>query len=162
MSSWGWRERRRGGARGSLPRGLRALSASVPWLTAGLLLLMLSYAERAFTLSEGVLFELPASQSDVSAADIDETADVALLMPHSQGTLVFFNDQRYILEDDAQMQSFSDAMRERLRTVDRPTLYVLADLRIRHGTIQRFAGIARRSGASRILFAEKKGRADFE
>lgn len=160
MKQWGWSDRSRRGSRNGLPRGLRALSVAVPWITVALLLLMLFFMGAALTSREGVLFELPRSEGTLG--DFDETTAFALLLPNEQGTFVFFNDQRYILEDKPQMDIFVDQLRDQLRTAEKPTLYVLADARIRHGTIQRFAETARRSGAARILFAEKKGDGAFE
>ncbi len=157
MTSWGWK-RERTTCSGRLPVALRALSMVVPWLTAGLLFVMFMMIGGTFTTETGALFALPES----TVTDADESAAVALLLPTAQGTLVFFDDTRYILEDDAQMESFSTQLSERLNAVENATLLALADVRIRHGIILRFAEIARRSGARRILFAEKKATGTLE
>ncbi len=154
MSSWGWRIRGRTSPKDALPGSVRAVSAAVPWITVLLLLFMLSLIARKITLSGGVLFELPGGS--VEAEDFSETTEVALLFPSGQGTFVFYNDQRYILEDESQASIFAEHLAERLRGVESPVLHVLADTRIRHGTLMKFAAMARACGVERLLFAEKK------
>ncbi len=158
MSEWGWDDRRRRGGRSYLPRGLRPLVKVVPWVTVGLLFMIIYLVGGAFTKASGALFALPETEvSDVADADA-----VALLLVTPQGTLVFFDDTRYLLEDESQMLQFSEALSEKMAGRDGRTLLALADMRIRGGNLFRFAAVAKRSGVERVLFAEKKGDGKFE
>lgn len=152
MSSWGWRNRRHADASACGPNWLKPLAIAVPWLTVGLLFVMVLAIGRTFTSSEGALFALP----DESVGDVAVSTSVALLLPTQQGTLVFFDDTRYVLEDDVQMERFGRQLEERMRKSEDKRLLAMADLRIRHGDILRFAGVVRRSGAEQVLFAEKR------
>lgn len=162
MITWGWKNRRPRGMREHAPRWLRPLSAAVPWLTVGLLFQMICLMGGALTSAEGVLFALPEQPRDRVVSDVGESTLVALLQPTRQGTLIFFDDTRYVLDDDVQMSRFADQLKARIKAPEQDTLLALADIRISWGDLHRFRGFARRSGIGQILFAEKKGRGVFE
>lgn len=162
MSSWGWKNRSSGGFREQVPRWLRALSVAVPWLTVGLLFQMICLMGGALTSAEGVLFALPERPRDRVVSDVGESTLVALLQPTRQGTLVFFDDTRYVLEDDVQMARFAEQLKACIKTPEQNTLLAMADIRISWGDLYRFRHFAMRSGIGQILFAEKKGRGVFE
>ena len=162
MSSWGWQNRRANGLRDQVPRWLRPLSVAVPWLTVGLLFQMIFLLGGVLTSAEGVLFALPERPREKVVSDVGESTLVALLQPTRQGTLVFFDDTRYVLDDDVQMARFTEQLKARIKTPEQETLLALADIRINWGDLYRFRGYAMRSGIGQILFAEKKGRGVFE
>lgn len=158
MSSWGWKNRRHG--REYVPHWLRPLSVAVPWLTVGLLFMMLYLMGGTFTSAEGTLVALPRS----SVGDISSYSAVALVLPTAHGTLVFFDDTRYVLEDDVQMDMFATQLKDRMAASpeENTTLLVLADMRVRHGDLLRFAAIARQSDVRQVLFARKSGDGNIE
>lgn len=164
MSSWGWRNRRHYGRGEYAPRWLRPISAAVPWLTVLLLFQMILLLGGVQTSTEGVLFALPEPVAGglVEKGDIAESSLVALLVPTPQGTLVFFDDTRYVLDDHVQMQRFVEQLKIRVKSPGRETLLALADRRIGWGNLTRFRDYVRAGGVGQIQFAQKKGTGGFE
>ena len=156
MSSWGWKPARSEGIWRYGPLWLKPLCAAIPWITAVLLLAMLFVIGNTMTLSEGVLFSLP-ERTEVS--DGEPTSLVALAMPVAHDTLVFFDDARYNLGDEASGRLLSERLAERAAKVERRTLLVLCDRRVTGGELMRLAGLARGSGVERVLFATKNAEA---
>lgn len=130
---------------------LKPFCAAVPWITLGVLLLQMHLVSGAYTLSGGVLFDLPEG----GVAEDASTSLVALAMPSKSETLVFFDDARYMLGDDVSAESFCEQLAERSGRTDEKTLLVLADRRVAGGDLMRIAALARKAGVSKILFAEK-------
>ena len=58
--------------------------------------------------------------------------------------------------DDVSASTFGDHLADRAAKTDRKTLLVLADRRVAIGEIMKISGIAKRSGVTRVLFAEKR------
>ena len=157
MRRWGWslaaslRTARAGG----FPRRLEPFSAAVPWITLLFLFVMLVKIGGSITHEKGVLFDLPHT----SIGDISETDAVALMLYTDEGTLLFFDDTRDVLEDSSQMKTFSKQLERRISYASENVLLVLADRRISGGELMKVANIARDSGARKVLFAEKKAEA---
>jgi len=155
VTRWGWSAER--AAKYSSGIGwLRPLSAAVPWMTVGVLLMMIYMVSGTFTSAGGVLFDLPAPGLQEGA----ETRLVALVMPapkaYSRETLVFFDDARYVLGDESSESAFADQLSERAGKTGDTTLLVLADRRVPGGELMRLAAIARRHGVERLLMAERR------
>lgn len=152
MSPWKWTPERTQGIWKYGPAWIKPALVAVPWITVGLLLLMLHMIGGSLTSAEGVLFDLPES----GATDLANTSLVALVMPMPRETLVFFDDARYSVGDDLSFSAFGDHLADRADKSERKTLLVLADRRVAGGDLMKIASIARRSGVERVLFAEKK------
>lgn len=152
MSPWGWSPERSEGIWRYGARWMRPLAAAIPWITVGLLMMMLYMVGGTFTSSKGVLFDLP----DGGLADGEATGLVALIMPTEHETLVFFDDSRYLLGDTASTAALSEHLAESVRRSGDRTLLTLADRRVAGGELMRFAAIARRGGVEKVLFAEKR------
>lgn len=131
---------------------LRPFVAAAPWLTLVVLLLMFHLLGGTLAIREGVLFELP----DSGIGDGESTALVALMLPMTQETLVFFDDARFVLGDAQSMDAFREQLAERADRLKEMTLLVLADRRISAGELMKFAAIAKSSGIGHILFAERR------
>ena len=151
-SSWGWNTDRSGMRRPAGLPWLRPFSSAVPWITVGLLLLMLYMISGTYTSARGILFDLPGA---VGETDGEKGRLVALVMPVPQATLVFFDDARFVLGDDASLAEFGKQLEERARTGEK-VLLVLADRRVAGGDLMKLASVARRGGIERVLFAERK------
>ncbi len=152
MSPWGWSpERTQGIWRYGAP-WMRPFAAAVPWLTIGLLLLMMHFVGGTFTSAKGVLFDLP----EAGLAEGEATELVALVMPMPHETLVFFDDSRYVLGDASSAAALREHLAERLGRTANRTMLVLADRRVSGGELMKFATIARKGGVSKVLFAERK------
>lgn len=131
---------------------LKPLAAAAPFLSVLLLLLQFHLSGGTFTTAKGVLFDLPAP----GIAEGESTDLTALMMAMPLKTLVFFDDSRYILGDDASVKAFGEHLAERIGKTENKTLLVLADRRVEGGELMKFAAVVRRHGVSRVLFAEKK------
>ena len=152
MSPWGWTPERSQGIWKYGAAWMKPLAAAVPWLTVALLLMMFYLLGGKLTSAEGVLFDLPATE----LAENEPTSLVALVMPMPRETLVFFDDSRYSLGDEVSFAAFGEHLADRIDKAEGKTLLVLADRRVAGGELMRIAAAARKSGAERILFAEKK------
>lgn len=152
MNGWEWMpERTQGIWRHGAPC-LKPLAAAAPFLSVLLLVLQFHMSGGTFTTAKGVLFDLPAP----GIAEGESTDLTALMMAMPLKTLVFFDDSRYILGDDASVKAFGEHLAERIGKTENKTLLVLADRRVEGGELMKFAAVVRRHGVSRVLFAEKK------
>jgi len=152
VNGWGWKVSRLQRGESAGVTWLRAFAAVVPFVTVGLLLLMLHFVGGTLATAQGVLFDLPAS----GIGDEEVTDAVAMLVPVRHETIVFFDDARYVIGSAASMRSLEDAMKERFARSGNKALLVLADRRIPCGDLMEFSSRARRNGVERVLFAEKK------
>jgi len=151
-SGWGWR-RVRGRNRGGwtfLSYG--SFGVAVPWITLLLLVLLLRSVAGTLTAAEGVLFDLP--ESGLSEGEPTKLVAMALAMP--TGTLVFFDDARYVLGDGVSAVSLGDHLGERIRESGQTTLLVLADRNVPSGDLMNLTALARMSGVKRVLVANKR------
>ena len=154
--TWGWRSKRSSARErfGGLS-WLQPLAIAVPWVTVGLLMMMMHVVGGAITSREGVLFDLPSG----GYGDASDAKLVALVMPmpkEARGTLVFFDDARYTVGDDSSLAAFAEQLADRASKTEGRTLLVLADRRVPGGDLMTLAEVARKSGIARLLFAEKK------
>lgn len=155
MTLWGWSAERAARGRFGGLQWLHPLAAAVPWITVGLLMMMMYVVGGALTAREGVLFDLP----DSDFGDGVDTGLVALVMPmpkETHKTLVFFDDARFTVGDDVSLAAFAEQLAARAAKTEDRSLLVLADRRVSGGDLMKFAAVARKSGIERILFAEKK------
>lgn len=157
-SEWGWSGRINGAAVRHDIAWLRPLVAAAPWATLAILVLMMSLLAGTLAIREGVLFELP----DSGLGEGESTSLVALLLPVSHETLVFFDDARFILGDAQSMEAFRGQLSERAEKLKEGTLLVLADRRISTGELMRFAAVAKGGGIRQVLFAERRRKEDEE
>lgn len=151
MSPWGWKPERTEGVWRYGAKWMQPFAAAVPWLTVILLLMMMVLVGGTFTSAKGVLFDLPEG----TLADGEATGLVALVMPTEHETLVFFDDSRYVLGEEASTAALSEHFAESVRRSGDKTLLVLADRRVAGGELFRFASIAKKGGVEKVLFAEK-------
>ena len=133
---------------------LRPLSAAVPWLTVGILVLMFYMVSGVYTRAEGLAVSLP----DTHVGEGLRTQLVALVIPSARETLVFFDDTRYVLDDADSLAAFGEQLEERAGKSKEDSLLVLADGRVASGKLMAVAAAAKKSGIARILFAERRER----
>ena len=131
---------------------LRPFVAAAPYVTVGLLLLMLHMVGGTLTAEKGLLFDLPEGEAGEGA----QTDLVALVMPLRRETVVFFDDSRYVLGDATSLRSFGEQLADRIAGRESKALLVLADRRVPGGELMELAAVARQSGAARILLAVKR------
>ena len=139
------------------PAWLRYLSQIAPWLTLVLVVVMFIFLQGALAPTPAVAFELP----DSGTADSAQPGLVALLLPgdvdggQTEGTLVFFDDARYVLSDPAGAEEFSGRLGERAAETKCGTLTLLADRRVPTGDVMQVMAIARARRLSSVQLAEK-------
>ena len=159
MTPWGWNSARSRGFRSAGLPWLQPYVASVPWITVGLLFLLICRVGDTFTRAKGVAFDLPSATGAPEGA---VTQMVALVMPDPKETKthVFFDDARYTLGDWRSERALDGELSKRASEVGEKSILVLADRRVSGGDIMRFAEIAKLAGVKKLLFAEKSsGRA---
>ncbi|MBQ6914837.1 MAG: hypothetical protein IJQ65_03880 [Kiritimatiellae bacterium] len=158
MSPWGWTPERTLGIWRYGAIWLRPLAAAIPWLTLLVLLLMLNIVSNTMTAAKGTLFDLPVT----GLAEGEATGLVALAIPHAHETLVFFDDSRYVLDDVSSSRALAEHLAERVARSESKTLLVLADRRVHGGDLMDLAAVAKRGGATKVLFAQKRVEASDE
>ena len=152
MSQWGWTPARNLGIWRYGAGWSRPIAAAIPFLTVGLLLLMMHMVGGTMTSYKGVLFDLPCGdQTDGEASGL-----VALVMPVQRETTIVFDDARYLLGDAASMRSFGEDLADSAERRAGKSLLILADRRISTGQLMEVVSAAKRSGVSRILLASKR------
>ena len=73
------------------------------------------------------------------------------------GTLVFYDDARYVLGDQQSVALLREQLLARVQANPaRATLLVLADRRVATGELMRLVDIARESGMKHVQIAEKR------
>ena len=153
MSQWGWTPVRNLGVWRYGAGWIRPIAAAIPYLTVGLLLLMMQMIGGTLTAYKGVLFDLP----DGNFADGDSQGMVALVMPVQRETMVVFDDARYLLGDAASMRSFAESLADSTERREGKSLLILADRRVSTGHLMEVVSAAKRSGVSKVLLAGKRG-----
>ena len=153
MSQWGWTPERNLGVWRYGAGWIRPIAAAIPYLTVGLLLLMMQMIGGTLTAYKGVLFDLP----DGDFADGDSRGLVALVMPVQRETMVVFDDVRYLLGDAASMRSFAESLADSTERREGKSLLILADRRVSTGHLMEVVSAAKRSGVSKVLLAGKRG-----
>lgn len=151
MSQWGWTPERDLGIWQHGAGWLKPVMAVAPYLTVGLLLLMLHLIGGTLASSRGVFFDLPSG----TFTDLEKTDLVALVMPMARETVVFFDDSRYVVGDPASMLSFSESLAARTGREEK-SLLLLADRRVSAGDVMTLLSIARAQKVSRVLVAGRK------
>ena len=136
----------------------RYLAQTAPWLTLVLLIVMFVFLQDVMAPLPAVGFELPAPGS----ADSAQPGLVALLLPgdiegaQTEGTLVFFDDARYVLSDSAGVEEFAGRLEDRAMEMNCDTLTLLADRRVPAGDLMQVMAIARSRRLAHVQLAEKR------
>ena len=156
MSPWGWSPARTLGIWRYGAGWMRPILAAVPYLTVGLLLLMLYFVGGTLTSSKGLLFDLPEG----TFGDVEDVGLVLLVVPKSHETMVFFDESRYLLEDPVSMKRLGEDLSESVARSEKKTLLVLADRRVPAGRLLELLAVAKRSGSDSVLFAGKESGED--
>lgn len=152
MSEWGWTPERNLGIWRHGAGWLKPVMAAVPFVTVGLLLLMLYFVSGTMASSRGVLFDLPVG----AFTDAEKTSLVAYVMPMSRETTVFFDDSRYQLGDASSMRNFRESLVDSLSRSDDKTLLLMSDRRISAGNLMELMTMARECGVTKVFVAGRR------
>lgn len=135
----------------------QAIIFSVPWINMLILILLLFLYHQRLAISPGIVFDLPSaplregSHTGLTALMFAVTHESMV----QEEALVFFDDARYMVQDDEQMASLAEQIRLRMKSSDDRDFLLLADKRVSHGDIMRFVTILRNAGVSKVNVAEK-------
>ncbi|MGN0847526.1 MAG: ExbD/TolR family protein [Kiritimatiellia bacterium] len=157
-TNWGWRPIRPEGIWKHGCKWARPLTVAAPWIALALLLVEFSLIEGRLTAAPGVVFNLPAPIGGESALPGLAAIVVPVAREGATGreTLVFFDDARYSLSDDASIDSFRGRLSVRARGEASGTLLLLADARVPSGDVMRLVGLAREAGVARVQIGERR------
>lgn len=136
----------------------KGLVLMAPWLTLVLILAMFSFLYSSLAPAPAVSLDLP----DTSMSDSSNPGLVALLLPggangtQPEGSLVFFDDARYVLSDPASGEGLARRLGERSFETRCGTLTLLCDRRVPAGDLMRVMELARQVRISHVQVAEKR------
>lgn len=155
-TDWGWRPVRPEGIWKHGCRWARPLTVAAPWLSLALLLVEFSFVEGHMTAAPGLVFNLPAPVGGDSATP--GLAALVVLREGSTGreTLVFFDDVRYSLSEEASVEQFRERLAQRAQSDASGTLLLLSDARVPTGDMMRLAGFARDAGVAHVQIGERR------
>jgi biopolymer transport protein ExbD len=129
-----------------------------PWLTILLIAVLFVFLQGSLSPVPSLLFDLP----EAGAADSAQPGLVALLIPgdmegsESDGTLVYFDDARYVMSDRASLDEFSSRLGERAIETKCGVLTLLSDRRVPAGDIMKIMSLAKAARLLHVQLAEKR------
>ena len=135
----------------------RTLLAAVPWINAVILVGLLLAVHGHLVIVPGMMFDLPRAplreggRPALTALMISVASDT----PGGEETLVFFDDDRYGLGDEAQTALLAERLKARMAQNGARELLLMADKRVPHGDVMFFVNVAREAGAQRVNVSEK-------
>ena len=156
--AWKWRPERTEGIWRHGCAWAKPFTAAAPWISLALLMATFALADGRLTSSPGTVFDLPAP----SAREGTEPGLAAIMMPVAREgaagreTIVFFDDARYSLDDDASREALRERIGARAAADATGTMLVLADARVPAGDMILFAGLAREAGVVHVEIAERR------
>jgi biopolymer transport protein ExbD len=136
----------------------RYLSQIAPWLTVILLTVLFVFLQGALAPVPSLLFDLP----EAGAADSARSGLVALLIPgdiegaEADGTLLYFDDARYVMSDTVSLDEFSSRLGERAIETKCGVLTLLADRRVSAGDVMKVMSLAKSARLLHVQLAEKR------
>ena len=135
----------------------RVLLASIPWVNVLVILGLLLVVHREIVITPGTLFDLPGAPLREGVHTGFTVLMVSVLRDVAEGneTLIFFDDNRYVAQDQNQMAVLSERLRSRINAKSGDELLLLADKRVSHGDVLQFVNVARLAGVPRICVAQK-------
>ena len=136
----------------------RYLVQTAPWLTVLLIVALFIFLQGALAPIPSLLFDLP----DSAAADSTQPGLVALLIPGdiegagTDGTLIYFDDARYVLSDQTSLEEFSNRLGDRAVETKCGVLTLLADRRVPAGDLMKVMSLAKTRRLLHVQLAEKR------
>ena len=136
----------------------RYLVQIAPWLTIMLIAVLFVLLQGALAPVPSLLFDLP----EAGAADSAQPGLVALLIPgdvegaETEGTLVYFDDARYVLSDQTSLDEFSNRLGDRAVESSFRVLTLLSDRRVPVGDVMKVMALAKARRLLHVQLAEKR------
>ena len=136
----------------------RYLVQMAPWLTVMLIMALFVLLQGTLAPLPSLLFDLP----DSTAADSAKPGLVALMIPgdiegaETDGTLIYFDDARYVLSDPVSLEEFSGRLGDRAVESKCGVLTLLSDRRVPAGDIMKVMALAKARRLLHVQLAEKR------
>ena len=136
----------------------RYLVQMAPWLTVLLIAALFVLLQGTLAPVPSLLFDLPGP----GAANSVQPGLVALLIPgdiegsETDGTLVYFDDARYVLSDPVSLDEFSNRLGDRAVETKCGMLTLLSDRRVPVGDIMKVMALAKARRLLHVQLAEKR------
>ena len=136
----------------------RYLVQMAPWLTVLLIAAFFLILQSVMAPVPSPLFDLP----EAGAADSVKPGLVALLIPgdiegaETDGTLVYFDDARYVLSDPVSLEELSNRLGERAVETKSGVLTLLSDRRVPAGDVMKVMALAKARRLLHVQLAEKR------
>ena len=135
--------------------GGAALLAAAPWLTVVLLVALVAVVGDRILVRPGVVFDLPRAPFREGLRYGLTAVMLPVARTNGQETLVFFDDERFVLAVPTQLEQLAERIRDRLAREPRREILLLADRRIPHGDVMTVVNLAREAGVNRVNVATK-------
>ncbi len=138
-------------------RWFQSFSGGIPWIDAIIIIVLLMAVNNRLTIVPGMVFDLPAAPLRGGTHGALKAVMVPVVQDLSSGseTLVFFDDERFSMNDEELLVRLSAKVRNRVQASSNRDLLLLADKKIPHGDVIRFVNIVREAGVRRVNVAEK-------
>ena len=136
----------------------RYLSQMAPWLTILLIAVLFVFLQGFLAPVPSLLFDLP----EAGAADSAQPGLVALLIPgdiegaESDGTLVYFDDARYVMSDRVSLEEFTNRLGEKVVETKCAVLTLLSDRRVPAGDVMKIMSLAKAARLHHVQLPEKR------
>ena len=134
------------------------LFSATPWLSTVLILGALYVAHDRMAVTPGVMFDLPPApltEGTHAGAATVLMFSVSRETLTGEETLVFFDDERYLIRDDDQFALLTSRITDTAALGRTQEMILLADKNVPHGDVMRFVNLARQAGITRINVAQK-------
>lgn len=130
----------------------RGFVSAVPWINAGAMFLLVVLLANGILVVPGTVVELP--EGTVTEGML--RGQFMLMMPSERGgteqTLLFFDEERYVLSDEEQMRRFAGRVRAGVKNKE---VNLLADRKTCQGEVMQVVQLLQKSGVKRINIVEK-------
>lgn len=143
----------------------QGLISAAPWVDVVLLLIFFTLLDSKIVLQPGFVIELPeAGFRDGSRSSMMAVVISVEAMDGSQRQeIVFFDDVRFMVKSDEQMEKLKYAFAEYLKKMPESNLIIQADKHVSHGTLVKLYDIAGDVGIKTVNIAmrdvvEQEGR----
>ena len=136
----------------------RYLVQAAPWLSFALIVALFILLQGVLAPVPSLLFDLPES----GVADSAQPSLVALLIPgdvegvEAEGTLIYFDDARYALSDQASLEEFSNRLGDRAVEAKCGVLTLMSDRRVPAGDLMKVMALAKSRRLLHVQLAEKR------
>ena len=152
-ATWGWRFG--AGSRARFRKQnllLQGFLAAAPWLNILFVGALLCFVGKRHLTQRGTSFELPVAPLDEGAPLLTPTA---LLLPHENGALLFYEDLRYHADRPEELSRFTESLRQIVRE-GHDKIILCADENIPLKTVMPVVHAVRAAGLRSVDVAARK------